>query len=80
MKTSHLALVLLVGGSALLPASCGGWLLLSENWYPGWVAYDETGASRPARRGDLCFLAVPAAAAGRLEYRPRWLVPAVCAC
>src|SRR5437868_7975972 len=24
MKTSHLALVLLVGGSALLPASCGG--------------------------------------------------------
>jgi hypothetical protein len=54
----------------------GGWLLVSEKWYPGWASYRDGAGWTPVARGNLAFIAVPAAEAGRIEYRPAWLLPA----
>ncbi len=55
----------------------GGELLVSEKWYPGWMDRRADGSWTPVARGNLAFIAVPAADAGRIAYRPWWLWPSI---
>ncbi|HEX9117481.1 MAG TPA: hypothetical protein VGA61_15535 [Anaerolineae bacterium] len=55
----------------------GGWLVVAENWLPGWQAtlHPAGGAAAvlPVRRGDVAFLAIPVPAGEGivdLAYRP----------
>jgi hypothetical protein len=57
----------------------GGFLLVSEKWYPGWKTYDSSEGWYPVLRGNLAFIAVDAEDAVRIEYRPWWLWPALAA-
>jgi hypothetical protein len=50
----------------------GGWLLVEENWYPGWWAWVD-GAPSPLLRADYLFMAVAVPQGEheiRLEYHP----------
>jgi len=56
-----------------------GFVLVSEKWYPGWMTRDDSTGWRPVARGNLAFIAVEAAGARRISYRPWWLWPALAA-
>ncbi len=53
-------------------ASADGYVLLTDSWYPGWVAFVD-GVEMPIERGDYIFRAVRVGAGTHLvefEYRP----------
>ena len=57
-----------------------GYLLLSDSWYPGWVARVD-GVETPIQRGDYIFRAVPVSAGEHkieFEYRPISLYVGAC--
>ncbi len=62
-------------------SSAPGWLVLSDAWYPGWVA-SVNGANVPLERANLMFRSLPLPAGDSvvsLRYQPAWLPGALLA-
>jgi hypothetical protein len=55
------------------PAAGPGWVVISQNWFPGWRA-TVNGTERPVIRVDGALMAVEIAGPSRIDfaYRPRW--------
>ncbi|MED5374367.1 MAG: hypothetical protein VX899_25335 [Myxococcota bacterium] len=58
-------------------APSAGWVVISQTWYPGWVAWDASAPDTrvPVRRADQTLQAVPVGQGSqviRMRYQPAW--------